>query len=369
MKDHHSRAAWLVAGVAAVGVTGVHADDDADTRPNSYSRHFLVSDGVVSAAHTDANLKNPWGVAFNPFGDAWVADNETSMSTLYDGEGNPNSLVVSIPPGVAGEGSPTGLVYNGSPTDFVVSDENGRSGPAVFIFAGEHGTISGWSPDVDSSRAILVHDDGDEGAIYKGIALAGNGTENHLYVTDFHNRSVDVYDSHFHEIDVSGGFRDPAIPSHYAPFGIQNILGSLYVTFARQDAAGEDDVPGPGFGYLDVFDVDGHLIRRLISRGALNAPWGMALAPATFGRFSNRLLVGNFGNGMINAFNPDSGEFVGTLRASDGNVMVNDGLWGIAFGTGLFHQDTNALFFTAGPNDESDGVYGRIDPAMDTADQ
>ena len=363
MKAHHGRAVWLVAGFASLGVTGVHADEDVSAIPNSYSRHFLVSDGIVSAAHTDANLKNPWGIVFNPFGDVWVADNESSMSTLYDGEGTPNPLVVAIPAGTAGEGNPTGLVYNGSSTDFVVSDDNGRSGPAVFIFAGEHGTISGWAPAVDSSRAILIHDDGDEGAIYKGIALAGNGTENHIYVTDFHNRSVDVYDSHFQEVDVSGGFRDSAIPPHYAPFGIQNILGSIYVTFAKQDEAGEDDVPGPGFGYIDVFDVEGRLIRRLVSRGPLNAPWGMALAPATFGHFANRLLVGNFGDGTINAFSLAKGKFLGPLRSPDGNVMVNEGLWGIAFGTGLFNQDTNALFFAAGPNDESDGIYGRIDAA------
>jgi uncharacterized protein (TIGR03118 family) len=362
MIARYRHAAWLVAGFASCAVSAVNADDDdVNAVPNSYSATKLVTDGFTSAPHIDANLQNPWGIAFNPLGDVWVSDNGSSKSTLYDGEGIPNSLIVNIPAGVAGDGSPTGIVYNAS-SDFVVSNDSGASGPAIFIFAGEHGTISGWSPDVDSNNAILVHDDGDEGAIYKGIALAGNGTENRIYVTDFHNRSVDVYDNHFEEVEVKGGFRDPTIPPHYAPFGIQNILGSIYVTFAKQDADAEDDVAGPGFGYVDVFDVNGNLIRRVVSRGALNAPWGMALAPASFGHFANRLLVGNFGDGVINAYNPTNGQFVGSLKTRGGQVMQNEGLWGIAFGTGLFNQDTNALFFSAGPNDEADGVYGRIDP-------
>lgn len=360
MKVRFTHAGWLVAGFAACAATAANAEGDV-TASNSYTSRALVSNGALPAIHTDANLRNPWGIVFNPFGDVWVSDNETSTSTLYDGQGNANPLVVSIPAGTAGEGNPTGIVYNGSP-DFVVSKGN-ASGSAVFIFAGEHGTISGWSPLVDATNAILVHDDGDEGAIYKGIALAGNGTENRIYVTDFHNRTVDVYDSHFEEVEVKGGFRDPLIPPHYAPFGIQSILGSIYVTFAKQDDAGEDDVPGPGFGYVDVFDTEGALVRRLVTRGPLNAPWGIALAPANFGQFANRLLIGNFGDGVINAFNATTGRFVGALRTSDGEVMHHEGLWGIAFGTGLFDQGTNALFFAAGPNDEEDGVYGRIDPA------
>jgi uncharacterized protein (TIGR03118 family) len=359
MKVEWKHATSLVASLVWCVGTAVYADDEV-TAINSYSAHMLVSDGAVHAAHMDQNLRNPWGIAFNPFGDVWVANNESSTSTLYDGQGNPSSLVVNIPAGVAGEGNPTGIVYNGSP-GFVVS-KGGASGPAVFIFAGEHGTISGWSPAVDSNNAVLVHDDGDEGVIYKGIALAGDGTENHIYVTDFHDRKVAVYDSNFNEVETKGGFMDPTMPPHFAPFGIQNILGSLYVTFARQDDAGEDDVAGPGLGYVDVFDVDGSLIRRLVSRGPLNAPWGMAIAPASFGAFANRLLVGNFGDGVINVFSLAEGKFIGSLRTPDGKIMRNDGLWGIAFGTGLFSQNTNALFFSAGPNDEADGVYGRIDP-------
>ena len=352
-------AGWLAAAFALSAGTAYAADDATTAPPNSYATHVLVSDGVVPAAHTDANLKNPWGIAFNPFGDVWVADNESSVSTLYDGNGNPDSLVVNIPAGMAGDGNPTGIVYNGS-DDFVVHS-GAASGSAIFIFAGEHGTISGWSPAVDPINAILVHDDGDEGAIYKGLALAANGTENLIYVTDFHNRTVDVYNSQFEEVDVKGGFQDSRIPPHYAPFGIHNILGNLYVTYAKQDDEGEDDVPGKGFGYVNVFDVNGALLKRLVTRGPLNAPWGVALAPASFGRFSNDLLVGNFGDGVINAFDLATGSFAGSLRTRDGEVMHNEGLWGIAFGNGLFDQDTNSLFFTAGPNGEEDGVYGRIE--------
>jgi uncharacterized protein (TIGR03118 family) len=359
MKAHRIAGPWLVAGCACYAVAA-NAGDSVSAPRNSYGVHVLVSDGVVPADHIDPNLRNPWGVVFNPFADVWVSDNGTSTSTLYDGTGAPNALVVNIPAGVAGNGSPTGIVYNGS-SSFVVR-QGAASGPAIFIFAGEHGTISGWSPAVDPLNAILVHDDGDEDAIYKGLALAGTGTELRIYVTDFHNRTVDAYDSNFREVTTKGGFADPRIPPHFAPFGIQNILGNLYVSYARQDEDGEDDVAGPGLGFVDVFDTDGSLVRRLVTRGPLNAPWGMALAPASFGRFANRLLVGNFGDGVINAFDLATGEHVGALRTADGQVMHNEGLWGISFGTGLFDQDTDALFFAAGPNDEEDGVYGRIDP-------
>jgi hypothetical protein len=198
-------AGWLAAGFALSAGTAYAADDATTAPPNSYATHVLVSDGVVPAAHTDANLKNPWGIAFNPFGDVWVADNESSVSTLYDGNGNPDSLVVNIPAGMAGDGNPTGIVYNGS-DDFVVHS-GAASGAAIFIFAGEHGTISGWSPAVDPINAILVHDDGDEGAIYKGLALAANGTENLIYVTDFHNRTVGRLQQ-----PVRGGRRQGRLP-------------------------------------------------------------------------------------------------------------------------------------------------------------
>lgn len=353
----------LTVALAASLIPGVSGADNSHKEPNAYLPTNLVSDGTIPANHTDPNLVNPWGIAFNPFGVVWVADNHTGKSTLYDGNGVPQSLVVTIPPaGDTGEpGNPTGIVFNGS-GEFVVS-QAGASGPARFIFATESGTIAAWAPAVDPTNALLVMDNTASGAIYKGLAMAANGTEFLLYATDFHNARIDVFDSDFNPTSVSGSFLDSAIPSGFAPFGIQNIQGNLYVTYAKQDADGEDDVPGAGFGFVDVFDPDGHLLKRLIKRGRLNAPWGLALAPFAFGKFSNRLLVGNFGDGRINAYDITTGEFEGQLQRPDGRPLTIEGLWGLSFGNGVEHQHTNKLFFTAGPGDENHGLYGRIEAA------
>jgi uncharacterized protein (TIGR03118 family) len=349
------------------------AQDNADataarTRSNSYSVRNLVSDGFITADHTDADLVNPWGIVFNPNGPVWVADNATGVSTLYDGSGVKQQLVVTIPTptGVTPPASPTGIVFS-SGSDFVVT-QGALSGPSRFIFATEDGTIAAWAPNVNPTNAILVADRSGDKAVYKGLALAANGTAHFLYAADFHNNRIDVFDSSFHPVTLSGSFSDPRIPSGYAPFGIQNILGALYVTYAKQDEDAVDDVAGRGFGFVDVFDANGHLIRRFASRGNLNAPWGLALAPADFGRFSNTLLIGNFGDGRIHAFDLKSGEPKGVLRSSDGDAITIDGLWGIAFGTGLVNQPTNALFFAAGPADEAHGLYGRIDPPNTNTD-
>jgi uncharacterized protein (TIGR03118 family) len=330
-----------------------------------YQQHNLVSDGFLPAEHTDANLVNPWGIVFGPTTPVWVADNATGVATLYDGDGNPQSLVVTIPgPGNTGPSNPTGIVFNAS-TGFVVSKGN-ASGPAVFIFATENGTIAGWSPNVDPTNAIGVVDNSspqETRAIYKGLALAANGTGNFLYATDFHNGKIDVFDSAFKPATFSGSFSDPLIPAGFGPFGIRNINGDLYVTYAKQDEDKEDDVAGQGLGVVDIFDANGNFIRRFAEGGKLNAPWGLALAPADFGEFSNRLLVGNFGDGTINAFGLATGDFKGQLKGPDGQTLVNEGLWGISFGNGLRNQPTNVLFFSAGPADESHGLYGRIEPA------
>ena len=270
--------------------------------------------------------------------------------------------VVSIPPAPGGTppGAPTGIVFS-SGTDFVLT-RGTLSGPSRFIFATEDGTIAAWAPMVDGTHALLAWDNSPAHSIYKGIALAGNGAGHFLYATDFHNNKVDVYDSMFHPVTLSGHFFDPRIPRGFAPFGIQNILGNLYVTYAKQDDDAEDDVAGQGLGFVDVFDPNGHLIRRVATRGPLNAPWGIALAPANFGRFSNMLLIGNFGDGRINVYDPATSEFRGQLRTGRGEPVEIEGLWGIAFGNGLLNQPINTLFFAAGPGDEEHGVYGRIDP-------
>jgi uncharacterized protein (TIGR03118 family) len=331
-------AAPLTASAAAAAVA-------ADT----YIANRLVSDGFVTARHTDPHLVNPWGLALNPFGFAWVSDNGKDVATLYDGNGAVQSLVVAIP-----GGKPTGLTFNGSPTDFSVSGK-----PSPFIFATEAGIIAAWAPAIDPNNAQQVFQS-PKGAIFKGVAIAGTGEGLHLYATDFHNNEVLVLNSQFQPAAHVQPFTDHSLPAGYAPFGIQNIAGDLYVTFAKQDADKEDDVAGPGNGFVDVFSGKGVLIRRFASRGPLNAPWGITLAPAGFGSAGGRLLIGNFGNGRINSFDLATGSFKGALVGPSGDPLEIEGLWGLAFGNGVEHQPPNVLFFTAGPDDEAHGLYGRI---------
>jgi uncharacterized protein (TIGR03118 family) len=344
--------AALMAAALAMSAP-LHAD------PNNYEVHNLVSNGGVPAPHQDANLRNGWGVAFNPTAFVWVADNGSGKSTLYDGNG-----VQQIPPIVtipsadpSTHGTPTGITFNAS-NDFMVTSA-GVSGPARFIFVSEDGMVSGWAPNVDFNNAIKGWLNPD--AVYKGVALGGNGGAHlMLYAADFRGRKIDVYDATFHPTSVSGGFVDHQVPSDYGPFNIMNIQGNLYVAYAKKDPNSDDELAGAGFGFVDVFDTDGNLLKRLAKHGTLNAPWGMALAPTGFGRFSNRLIVGNFGDGAISAYDPRSGKFEGRLK-SGGKLLKIDGLWGIAFGNGVLNQPTDTLFFAAGPHDENDGVYGRID--------
>jgi uncharacterized protein (TIGR03118 family) len=348
--------ACALGALAFAGVSNAWASD-------FYKQRNLVSDSnMIRAEHHDPRLINAWGLAFNPFGVAWVADNGTGVSTLYDGEGRRQSLVVTIPGTGKETGNPTGTVFYGGP-GFVVS-KGGASGPSRFLFVNEDGGISGWSPMADPTHAVRVVDNGASHAIYKGVAISGNGKRTQLYATDFHNGKVDVYDASFRPVSLPDRpFYDPNLPSGFAPFGIQAINGDLYVSYAKQDADREDDVAGNGLGYIDVYDPDGKLLRRLASNGALNAPWGMALAPASFGKFSNRLLVGNFGNGMINAYDLATGQWVGRLKGTDNRPVQVPGLWGIAFGNGLSNQPIDTLFFSAGPGDEKHGLYGRLDVA------
>jgi uncharacterized protein (TIGR03118 family) len=319
----------------------------------------LVSDGVIAAAHTDSNLQNGWGLAAAPGGPFWVADNNSNKSTIYDGSGNPQSLVVTIPSGVNGPANPTGQVFNGT-ADFVITTSTG-SAPAQFIFSGEGGTITGWSQTVSGTAATIAYDDGAGGAVYKGLAMASNGSANLLYATDLHNAKIDVFDTHFHKTTVPGGFADPMIPAGFAPFGIQLLNNQLYVTYAMQDAAKRDEQLGAGLGYVNVFDANGNLIKRFASAGVLNAPWGIALAPAGFGSAAGDLLIGNFGDGAINTFDPATGKALGSISLASGKQLMIPGLWALAFGNGAANQAAGALFYTAGPNNQTDGVFGRID--------
>jgi len=313
----------------------------------------------------DANLVNPWGIVFAPGATVWVANNRTQTATLYDGTGLRQARVVHIPAGLDGAADPTGIVANGT-TDFVVT-HGSTSGPAKFIFAGEGGTITAWAPAVDGQNAFVEYDDGAGGAVYKGLAIASDASNvTRLYATDFHNNKVDVFDNTFHKVTVSGGFSDSTLPAGYAPFGIQALTVHdqtlIYVTYAKQDTAKRDNVVGAGLGLIDVYDAQGVLKSHLVAEGGkLNAPWGLALAPANFGTLSNLLLVGNFGDGAINAFDPSTGQSGGTLSDASGQPIVNPGLWGIAFGNGAHNQPSTTLYFAAGIAAGAGGLYGRID--------
>jgi uncharacterized protein (TIGR03118 family) len=329
--------------------------------PSAFSMSSLVSDGAVAAVTTDANLKNPWGIVFAPGAPVWVANNGTQTSTLYDGNGNKIALTVSLPAAT----DATGIVNNTSTTDFAVTNGT-TTAPARFIFAGENGTITGWAPTVDATHALVGYDDAAGGAVYTGLAIANDGAANHLYAADFHNNKVDVFDAAFAKVVVAGGFTDATLPAGYAPFGIQAVqIGGqtrIVVTYAQVDPASGDEVPGAGFGLVNVFDTAGTLVTHLVATGgALNAPWGITLAPANFGSLSGALLIGNFGDGVIHGYDPATGAVLGTLQDGAGQPIATPGLWGMAFGSGARNQPTTTLFFAAGIADEVDGLYGRID--------
>jgi uncharacterized protein (TIGR03118 family) len=330
----------------------------------------LVSDIPGVAPLTDPDLLNAWGLAAIPGTDQspgsplWVSDNGSDKTTLFAGA-TPTSvaqvLVVNIT-----SGAPTGQVFNPDRAGFVIHDAAGNSGSALFIFASENGAIDAWNPGVGAtgtgpSTVTETPVNNGANAVYKGLAIAQASDGNtYLYATNFRSGRVEVYDSNFQPAQLPGGlFTDPRIPAGYAPFNIQELAGKLYVTYAKQDAALHDDVAGQGHGFVDVFTNDGAFIRRLVSHGQLNSPWGLALAPAGFGGFGGALLVGNFGDGHINAYNPDTGAHLGQLRGAAGHPLVIDGLWGLMFGNGNAAK-TEELVFSAGPNGEADGLLGKI---------
>src|SRR5258708_22826865 len=299
-----------------------------------YQQTNLVSDIPGMAKFTDSNLKKPWGISHNAASPWWVSDNNAGVATLYRGDGTAVPLVVNIPlPGSPTGGTPTGNVFNVSPNpnDFVVSS-GGKSGKSLFIFATEDGTISGWAPSVDATNAILAVDNsGPAGAVYKGLAIAQNASGNvFLYATNFRDGVVEMYNSNFNKVlsftDKNLSNNCPLPGQCFAPFGIQVLNGKLYVTYALQKPGGHDDQAGRGNGFVDVFDLDGNFIQRLASGGKLDSPWGLAVAPLSFGGFGGDLLVGNFGDGRINAFDPATGDFLGQLKSQDGKRITIDGL-------------------------------------------
>jgi uncharacterized protein (TIGR03118 family) len=316
----------------------------ASARADTYSWTNFQSDIAGVAQHVDENLVNPWGMAASANGTIWVSDNGTGVSTLYHQDGTGAPLVVTIPTATqnTGTGNPTGIVFNSTPFFQVTKD--GNSAPAFFIFVSEDGTISGWNPTLDQSNAIVAVE-GTQENIYKGLTMGMANGHNFLYATNFHSGRVDVFDENFHRVAMSR-FVDPNLPAGYAPFGIRNINGKIFVTYAKQDNLRKDDVPGPGFGFVNVFNTNGNFLRRLISHGALNSPWGLALV-------EGELWVGNFGNGFINNYDPNTGAFIKTLKRSDGTRLQFDGLWDLLpLGDGVF--------FTAGIADEEHGLFGII---------
>jgi uncharacterized protein (TIGR03118 family) len=321
----------------------------APARADTYSWTNFQSDIPGVAQHIDPNLVNPWGMAASGNGVIWVSDNGTGVSTLYNQDGTARSLVVEIPTAARnrGTGNPTGVVFNN--TAFFQVTKNGTPAPAIFIFVSEDGSISGWNPNLDQTHAIIAVDNGTNHgvnrAIYKGATLGVANGHNFLYVTDFHTGKVQTFDENFHQISPNG-FVDPNLPAGYGPFGIRNFNGEIFVTYAKQDHKREDDVACDGCGFVNVFDTSGNFLRRLISNGELNAPWGLALV-------EGELWVGNFGNGLINNYDPTTGAFIETLMRADGTPLQFDGLWDLLpLGTGVY--------FTAGIADEEHGLFGLI---------
>ncbi|MGC2111983.1 MAG: TIGR03118 family protein [Candidatus Korobacteraceae bacterium] len=316
----------------------------------------LTSDITNAANNHDGNLVNPWGLSISPTSPWWVSDNGSGLSTLYDGNGVAQSLVVTIPTGSgSGTGTPSGTVYNGT-SDFKI---HGFATP--FLFCTEDGTISGW---YTGTNAFIAVNNSSSGAVYKGMALASAGGHNYIYVANFHAGTIEAYDGSYalHSFG-SGAFTDSSIPAGYAPFNVQLIgTSQLVVTYAKQDAAKHDDVPGPGNGYVDIYDTSGNLLVQMQHNLFLNAPWGVVVAPQSFSGFSNDLLVGQFGSGAIMAYNPNTGVWIGNVLNVNTLTLQIDGLWALAFGNGSGGGSASTLYFTAGYFGEAHGVFGSMTP-------
>jgi len=338
----YTRIGLLLATAAFIITTSARAD--------TYSWTNFQSDIAGVAQHTDANLVNPWGMSVSsPGGTIWVSDNGTGVSTLYGQDGTARSLVVTVPTAARNRdgGNPTGQVRN--TTAFFQVTKNGHSAPAFFIFVSEDGSISGWNPTVDPTNAVIAVDNGTNhgvnSAVYKSVTLGVANGHNFLYASNFHTGKVETYDENFHQV-TPNGFVDPNLPAGFAPFGIRNFNGEIFVTYAKQNHAKHDDVAGPGNGFINVFDTSGNFLRRLVSNGNLNSPWGLALV-------EGELWVGNFGNGLINVYDPMTGAFIETLMRADGTPLQFNGLWDML-------PQASGVFFTAGIADEAHGLFGLI---------
>jgi uncharacterized protein (TIGR03118 family) len=311
----------------------------------------LVSNGPIPAANHDPAMVNPWGLASSPTGPFWTSDNGTGVSTIYNGAGVKQPLTVTIPGPGGAASTPTGVVFNGTASAFAI---NGAK--PLFIFDTQDGTLAGWAPAFGTTAMLAPT--ATPGAIYTGLALGEGAGGASLFAADFHSGGVNVFDSNY---NLTGALKDPTLAPGYAPFNVQVLNGELFVAYAKQDEDQEDEVAGAGLGYVDVFNLDGSFNRRIASAGsALNAPWGLAIAPNSFGSLAGSLLVGNFGDGTISAFDPLSGAFRGVLRGTDGKPLVIDGLWALRLGNGGAGGGPQKVYFTAGPEDETQGLFGSL---------
>jgi uncharacterized protein (TIGR03118 family) len=364
------RRALFASIAAAIGIasnSSVMANDADGDRDDAVAFVKTNLDSNLSGIGAlDSNLTNAWGLAFAPGGAFWVSGNHSGTSNLINGDGSVAALAITIPaPKSSSSGTisaPTGIISNSTGSFHVP----GTALPALFIFDTEDGTIAAWNSGVDLMHAVIVVDNSSSGANYKGLTFGSNASGNFIFATNFRSGNVDVFDTNFAPVTTDGRFIDRHIPRGFAPFGIQNIDGDLWVTYAKQDAQKDDDVAGPGNGFVDVFDTDGHLLRRFAERGSLNSPWGMARAPYGFGQFSGDILIGNQQDGHINAFD-SHGNFVGSLRRPNGESIKIDKLWALQFGGGA-KSSPESLFFTAGPNDENNGLFGVINAVSATKD-
>jgi uncharacterized protein (TIGR03118 family) len=398
MNSHRSRGirAVALAGISTVclgivvacggggGGSSVSGSQMAQQTTSGFTDTALVSNsvGVVATTTTiDANLSNPWGLVTAPGLPFWIADNNRNLASLYSGTGQietnavtgSSNTGIAIPASAAGvPANPTGQVYNGN-GGFLIPTSNGQE-TALFIFSGEGGTIAAWAKD-SGATAVTAYDDGvDNGtnhAVYKGLALGAVSGANYLYATDLHNNKIDVFDTNFVKpAALQGKFVDPTLPAGFVPFGIAALNGQLYVTYAMQDAAMHDETTGAGLGYVDVYDFSGNFVSRFASAAPLNAPWGLALAPAGFGSFEGDVLIGNFGDGTINIFAPNGTSLatsMGPMTVNNGATFAVPGLWSLVFGDGDSDKPVTTLFYTAGFADQTDGVFGSISIASTPA--
>ena len=376
---------YLALGVFVAGVVPIamltRADEDART---AYIQTNLVSNLPGQAQIFDPNLQNAWGLAFAPGGPFWVNDNNAGLSTLYLGNGTivdfpgtkvPFAVVIPGPNGSGAgfQAAPTGIVWNPTSGFAVTDPKTGMKLASNFVFDTEDGTISAWAFALsDNTHALLQVDNSAvpnaaEGAVYKGLAFGTNAKGNFLFATNFRAGTVEAYDQNFQLTKLDGAFSDPNLPAGFAPFGIRNIDGDLFVTYAKQNGEKHDDVAGAGSGFVSVFDTDGHLLRRFATRGSLNSPWGVTRSPYGFGQFSGDVLIGNFGDGKINVYD-SHGHFLDQLEGPRGKAIVIDGLWTLNFGGGAV-SSPDVLYFTAGPNGEKDGLFGTIAPAAASEDR